>query len=807
MEIIDSVFELLAYELAAIFAVLSVGLFLRHHKKIKRVNTTAEKLVKKLKRNQEKRRGEISQKLEERFGLQEEALEQVAQEIQEQEQQIYKQILKIYIDQDDKTVLNFPQQLEAFTDTHLALQPVGREQEMPAEQDKSQPLEVQIAQTASQLELLMAQFRQNNSDATGLSAVPEQEAHQQDDIDDRDMATAKDDEIELEVAEDDTTDQGVAENPDSEGDLTQDEDIDKNTETDEIELEVADDDTPDEADAERPDSESDNAYHDVPEATSTMAEDELESLLDIASDGEEGIDLSAVDEEDNDTAVKKSDSGVEETDDGTETASVSEEEILAQMMGDRVQSSEQDEATIQDVAEGDKTQDLDEKAAAIEEDNTDFHSDLQSVSDATQSRDDKMETDALNEDRITDMQSDKTIANHDQEDENKTAQQIEANMDDEQSQTERLTEAMQESIPPDQTEVASELIPDNDDRLKAGTQEREDVDLTEALLPDASQTEDEPEVQTSLGDGVQELGEQSLPDEPIDKPKIRIDASRPEMQDADDVSKDNDGKNKSAKGMKNFLKKNWNHDIPDVYGKTEQAVSHSATDRDEVDDNPEKEHAQSDIHIQDTLNVMPDEDSSADKQIEAEPDNIRSESEPAAEIQDDDTVGMEAVDLSAHKPQTESGPVINLLAPEAVPLPESQLSPEIELDLSAPGTVFETEEEALQARMQHILEKDSALDDAGKTETESASTETQFVPPTEALNDMVMDYTQAYYEPLPSENEFNALLSEIRDLEQDPALRQQDVAESAHPDEKESEEDELQAILTQIPSFTQINKK
>ncbi len=804
MEIIDSVFELLAYELAAIFAVLSIGLFLRHHKKIKRVNTTAEKLVKKLKRNQEKRRGEISKVLEERFGLQEDALEQLAREMQEQEQQIYKQILKIYIDQDDKTVLNFPQQLEAFTDAHLALQPVGREQEMPAEQDKSQPLEVQIAQTASQLELLMAQFRQSNSDATGPSAV--QEAHRQDDIDDQDMATAKDDEIRPEIA-DDTTEQGGAENPDSEGDLTQDEDIDRNTETDEIELDVADDDTTDQAVAENPDSEGDNAHHDVPEAASTMAEDELESLLDIVSDGEEGIDLSAVDEEDDDTAVKKSDSGVEEPDDGTETALVSEEEILAQMMGDRVQSSEQDEATIQDVAEGDKTQDLDEKAAAIEEDNTEFHSEQQSVSDATQSRDDTMETDALNEERITDMQSDKTIASHDQEGENKTAQHTEENMDDEQSQTERLTEVLQERISPNQTEVESELIPDNDDRLKAGTQEREDVDLTEALLPDAPQTEDEPEVQTSLGDGVQDLDEQSLPDEPIDKPKIRIDASRSEMQDGDDVSKDKDGKNKSAKGMKNFLKKNWNHDIPDVYGKTEQAASHSATDRDEVDNNPEKEHAQSDIHIQDTPNEMPGEASSADEQIEAEPDDIRSESEPAAEMQDDDTIGMEAVDLSAHTAQTESGSVINLLAPEAVPLPESQLSPEIELDLSAPGTVFETEEEALQARMQHIIEKDSALDDEEKTESESASTETQFVPPTEALNDMVMDYTQAYYEPLPSENEFNALLSEIRDLEQDPVLRQQDVAELAHPDEKESEEDELQAILTQIPSFTQINKK
>ena len=59
-------------------------------------------------------------------------------------------------------------------------------------------------------------------------------------------------------------------------------------------------------------------------------------------------------------------------------------------------------------------------------------------------------------------------------------------------------------------------------------------------------------------------------------------------------------------------------------------------------------------------------------------------------------------------------------------------------------------------------------------------------------------------EPLPSEQQLDSMLSEIRELEQDENLLNDDVDELILP---KSTKDELQAILSSIPAFSDRNKK
>ncbi|MDF1588703.1 MAG: hypothetical protein P1P93_06040, partial [Gammaproteobacteria bacterium] len=71
----------------------------------------------------------------------------------------------------------------------------------------------------------------------------------------------------------------------------------------------------------------------------------------------------------------------------------------------------------------------------------------------------------------------------------------------------------------------------------------------------------------------------------------------------------------------------------------------------------------------------------------------------------------------------------------------------------------------------------------------------------DAITGMMTGLTE---EPLPSDEQVESMLSEIRSLEQDETLVNEQVEELDVP---RSTKDELQAILSSIPSFSEINKK
>jgi len=100
----DPTFQMLAYELALIFGLLSSWLLFKAHKKNKKLQADAAAAVKKIKRLKDRRIEQLTTILSEKYGLTGQALEQAAEEFQNREQKIYKAQLALFVEQDTKTL-------------------------------------------------------------------------------------------------------------------------------------------------------------------------------------------------------------------------------------------------------------------------------------------------------------------------------------------------------------------------------------------------------------------------------------------------------------------------------------------------------------------------------------------------------------------------------------------------------------------------------------------------------------------------------------------------------------------------------
>lgn len=139
MDITNPIFHVLAYELAIIFAVLSIWLVLKIRKRNKKANEAASKAVKRLKRTRESRIELLSKIMAERYGLESEALSQTATEIQEREQQLYKLLFKVFVEQDSKSLVAFPTALEKTINECLTFTP------METTQISNEPVDIEAA--------------------------------------------------------------------------------------------------------------------------------------------------------------------------------------------------------------------------------------------------------------------------------------------------------------------------------------------------------------------------------------------------------------------------------------------------------------------------------------------------------------------------------------------------------------------------------------------------------------------------------------------------------------------------------------
>ncbi|WP_292357602.1 hypothetical protein [Methylophaga sp. UBA1490] len=132
MSMTDPVFQWLAYELAAIFAVLFIWMFIRAHRKHKRTKAAAARTAKLIKNNYEQRVTALGSQLSERYGLSGEALDSMVEELVLREKEIFKSIVNLYSEQDEKTLHNFPDQITSLTDATLSIMQADNEQDPDA---------------------------------------------------------------------------------------------------------------------------------------------------------------------------------------------------------------------------------------------------------------------------------------------------------------------------------------------------------------------------------------------------------------------------------------------------------------------------------------------------------------------------------------------------------------------------------------------------------------------------------------------------------------------------------------------------
>lgn len=129
MSMTDPVFQWLAYELAAIFAILFIWVLLRARRKQKRTQTAAAKTARLLKNSYEQRVVALSSQLSSRYGLSGAALDSMVEELMLREKEIYKSIVNLYTQQDEKTLKNLPEQITALTDATISIMEADAELE------------------------------------------------------------------------------------------------------------------------------------------------------------------------------------------------------------------------------------------------------------------------------------------------------------------------------------------------------------------------------------------------------------------------------------------------------------------------------------------------------------------------------------------------------------------------------------------------------------------------------------------------------------------------------------------------------
>ena len=108
MSLTDPVFHWLAYELAAIFALLCIWLLIRLASKNKQLRLNSAKAVKLIKQKREGRRQQLSVILQTQYGLNGESLESEVNALQQRERDLHKNLLNLFVTQDGKTLNAMP---------------------------------------------------------------------------------------------------------------------------------------------------------------------------------------------------------------------------------------------------------------------------------------------------------------------------------------------------------------------------------------------------------------------------------------------------------------------------------------------------------------------------------------------------------------------------------------------------------------------------------------------------------------------------------------------------------------------------
>jgi len=716
----DIVLDMLAYELAAIFAVLSIWLILRNNKKGKATYEMASQTVKKLKQAKDLRIESLSKVLAEKYGLGGQPLSQAAIDFQDREQQIYKALLNVFVEQDGYALLNIPKQLEKAIDASLDLLPLAEKPTLAAV-DSALTLSEQIETTAQQLEVLMTLFRQTNVEQPAKQLDPETEKVSDKEIDAPDLLVNDVPEL-LEETTDEykvPVEQVIAEaaeqiNDAIEIEMTEEEDL-LNSLYDDLAI-------PDTSADEQPLEEGMTA--DDVDALLASMDDELQVDSDI-----DGIDLSTLD---NDGEIKE------------QSQKKSDAELVADT-ADSATGINDIPVELEVTAEVEAEPEVELEIVVEPEVEPEVETELEIEQPLAQN---KMSDYIRGEwNTITPDIYGKTVIQAEPD--------ITANLDNEEDLT-----AISEP------EVEQPLTQNKMSDYIKGEWNTIAPDIYGKTVIQA-----EPDITADL-DNEEELTAISEPE--VEQPLVQ-------------------------KKMSDYIKREWNTIVPDIYGKAiiqaepevetdlEHKIVASQFDTEEAMLTAmmtKLESSEANQQQMEGLDTQHEEESEPKMELEVLRDNVRARS-----IQIENENGQ----AKLVEPEIYTGVDIESdfdTSSLQLPLPDEDALDELLTD------VWNLEAESKESG---LYDSELMADNIAEPEPEPEPKQI-IVDAEHALEAMMMDLTA---EPLPSEADLEEMMAEIRKLEQENTMPEQDNERQTSV----SNQDELQSILSNIPSFTEMNKK
>ena len=784
----DPTLQMLAYELAAIFAVLCVWLILRANKKKKQANEAASKAVKRLKRAKDRRVNALSETLTEKYGLSAEALNQTVTEIQDREQQIYKVLLTLFVDQDNKSLTVFPEQLEQAIDACLNLLPVGR----TINADDAEDLSEKIAEMSLKIDQLIIEAKQTDDQLNAPTEVSADEigndekvliesTSEEPNVD----AEIKTGELSEELGDIDVSEEGFT--IESTDNNSVDESISGDNDTEEQSEQSDNTETEDVAEVVET---IEDAVDEIlsPESSTDVTDDDVDALLadldmDLPEqDLTEGIDLSSIDEDDSDEEINVKKPNAESVDTPADSASSDLKEISAPEtvaasddIDDLLASVEAAEEPTEDVEEEvDIDQLLAEQSApetvAASDDIDDLLASVEVAEEPTEQVEEEVDIDQL----LAEQSAPETVSASDDIDDllasvevaEKPTEQVEEEVDidqllAEQSEPETVTASddiddLLASVEVDEepTEQVEEEV--DIDQLLAGQSEPETVaasDDIDQLLAEQSEVETDEE-----SEDVDDLLD-SLETTDVSIRENGVSDIEADLLDSQEISEEEPEEILPSNKMSDYLNSGWDSIVPDVYNKTD--VAHP-------------------VEVEAELDVKSEEVAGEDKPFITEEEQLTA---LMTNVQEDE--GNDEIKADAE------------LASNEVQQPETnEVEPVSELDSLRSKVRERTQQlKAEQEAKKRELEQESIVDDLPVLDSSEQENST--------VDDVDVVEAEMSIEPLPSENELDNMLSEIRELEQEDTL----AGKPEELVEPQSSEAELKAILSSIPSFSQMNKK
>lgn len=159
MAFTDPVFQWLAYELAAIFAMIAIWLIYRMSRKSRKIAVETRSAVNTIKQSREERRQQLSETLHANYGFDGDILAAELDALMARERELHKYAMSVFVGQDPQALANLNTAIQQQLDAGLAITPISLS--VPSESTQQvQQLAAENAELTATISRLTKQLEQ-----------------------------------------------------------------------------------------------------------------------------------------------------------------------------------------------------------------------------------------------------------------------------------------------------------------------------------------------------------------------------------------------------------------------------------------------------------------------------------------------------------------------------------------------------------------------------------------------------------------------------------------------------------------------